>query len=171
MHRALLIFLHPRRAARLLNEKETEAEGLRHDRMCANTDIEELRCRLLSEIESNTGLRDEAECRRREISRLEKEAVADRALYAEQERKILELEEMFGRVNQISEAYEKRIASLKKRLAETRSALNRALRDADAELTPVPPADPSRYAPPPEPDPLPQEIEDTAEWYVSPPEL
>ena len=171
MHRALHIFLHPQRAARLLNEKETEAAGLRHDLICANSEMEELRRRLLEERETNASLRNEAESLRRDICRLEKEAGADRALYAEQERKILGLEEMFGRVNLISEAYEKRIASLKKRLAETRSALNRALRDADAELAPLPPAGASRSIPPPEPDSLPQEPEDTAEWYVTPPEL
>lgn len=170
MHKAFHIFLHPRRAARLLNEKETEAAGLHHDLMCADADMEELRRQLQTELQTSARLKTETESLRLDISRLEKEAEADRALYAEQERKILELEEMFGRVNLISEAYEKRIASLKRRLAETRAALNRALRDSDAELAPLPPAHVALPAPAPEP-PQPPEPEDPADWYVTPPEL
>lgn len=169
MHKALHIFLHPRRAARLLNEKEAEAAELHHTLLCTNADMEELRNDLCRECEKNERLKTEAEGLRREISRLKEEAAAERALHEEQERKILEINDMFERVSELTENYEKRIASLKHRLADARKALNRSLLEADEELRPVPPVHTRRTEaalPPPPPAP-----EEAADWYVTPPEL
>lgn len=178
MSGAIHILFHPRATARRLASQAGHIAAIEEQLTDCRTELENLRDALeksraaaasLSQAIESEHLR--ADRLRAENLSLREKMTADAGIYAEQERRILEVERQFEQVGHMADTYERRIAALKERLADARRLLGDTRRERDDELTPLrpdiirpvitSPTSPPAPTDPPEPD----------EWFTTPEEL
>lgn len=149
------VWLHPCRAASLIEETVARADSLAGELQSAkdmigelqqeNEDLKQIRSRLQA-LNTEQGLK---------LVRAREE---NAAMYKELE----EITSMMERMVEVKVNYEKRIARLKSKIVDLRGALRREIEAAPGELEPLP--DPPKQAvQKPKPDPEPPDS--AADWY------
>lgn len=149
------VWLHPCRAAALIEETAARADSLAEELASANSRMEEL----LSEIADLKQTRTQLQAQNTEQGlKLLRAAEVNDAQYKELD----EINTMLERVAQMKANYEKRIARLKGKISDLRAALQREIDSSPGELEPL--REPSK--PPVEkPSSAAPVSESAADWY------
>lgn len=177
MKPSLYIWLHPRRTARQLADLQ---ESLEQTSLQASRSAE-LAGKLQEELEQerteNTSLHSRLAQACKQGSRLTASLISARATLQAQDKEIKEIQALFAQVETMKANYERRINSLKTRLAQARhlpgasAEVNTQRENADdladdLTLSPLRPSAIQPELPLSQPD-----QEDDLDWYTTPPEL
>ncbi len=145
------VLLHPWRAARMqaesaerisLLEDEVKSLSLKLDESCSRletvgADIEILERQLEEERAKTAGHERQLADRAGEISYMREQLEEKDALLRGQDEQIAQIQVLFSRVEEARERYERRIANLRERLADSQNALYKTRAEADAAIEQV----------------------------------